>query len=145
MISKEDRATLEGITWKDPKRMSGTLCFRGTRVPVKNLTDYLKHGHSLERFLEGFPGVEREQGEHFLRLSARMADGLAVPEQEHENESRQPARGLSTFEATSNTAVRVLEIYGPLRYTNGMPLEGGRYPTTTLTCPHSTQRTFTLT
>jgi hypothetical protein len=46
---------------------------------------------SLERFLEGFPGVEREQAEHFLSLSARMADGLAVPEQEHENESRQPA------------------------------------------------------
>ena len=90
-LSDEDRATLEEITWKDPKRMSGTLCFRGTRVPVKNLTDYLKHGQSLERFLEGFPGVDREQAEHFLSLSARIADGLAVPEQEHENESRQPA------------------------------------------------------
>ena len=73
--------------------MSGTLCFRGTRVPVKNLTDYLKHGHSIEYFMEGFPSVEREQAERFLDLAARMADRLAVEEREKQagEEHHQPA------------------------------------------------------
>lgn len=87
-ISKEGRATLKEVTWKDPKRMSGTLCFRGTRVPVKNLTDYLKHGHPMEYFLKGFPGVEQEQAEKFLDLAVQMADQLAVEEGEEGSEEQ---------------------------------------------------------
>ncbi len=44
----------------DPEIMSGMLCFRGTRVPFKNLIDYLEGGHSLGEFLEQFPSVTRE-------------------------------------------------------------------------------------
>jgi uncharacterized protein (DUF433 family) len=44
---------------RDPEIMSGTLCFRGTRVPVQNLFDYLEGGSSLEGFLTDFPSVER--------------------------------------------------------------------------------------
>jgi uncharacterized protein (DUF433 family) len=44
----------------DPEIMHGTPCFRGTRVPFKNLIDYLEGGHSLGVFLEHFPGVTRE-------------------------------------------------------------------------------------
>jgi len=44
----------------DPEIMSGTPCFRGTRVPFKNLIDYLEGGHSLGEFLEQFPTVTRE-------------------------------------------------------------------------------------
>ena len=47
--------------------MSGALVFLGTRVPVDILIDYLKSGESLERFLEGFPTVNREQAEAFLQ------------------------------------------------------------------------------
>ena len=39
----------------DPEVMSGTPCFRGTRVPFKNLIDYLEGGHSLGEFLRSFP------------------------------------------------------------------------------------------
>ena len=35
--------------------------FAGTRVPAKNLLDYLEHGRSIEEFLEDFPTVSREQ------------------------------------------------------------------------------------
>jgi uncharacterized protein (DUF433 family) len=35
-------------------------CFRGTRVPFKNLIDYLEGGHSLGEFLQQFPSVTRE-------------------------------------------------------------------------------------
>ncbi len=45
---------------RDPEIMSGALCFRGTRVPVQNLFDYLEGNSSLEEFLEDFPTVSRE-------------------------------------------------------------------------------------
>ena len=44
---------------RDPEIMSGELCFTGTRVPVKNLFDYLEGSSTLEEFLEDFPSVTR--------------------------------------------------------------------------------------
>ena len=44
----------------DPEVMSGTPCFRGTRVPFKNLIDYLEGGHSWGEFLRQFPSVTHE-------------------------------------------------------------------------------------
>jgi uncharacterized protein (DUF433 family) len=41
--------------------MGGTPVFRGTRVPVQTLLDYLEAGHSLAEFLDDFPSVTREQ------------------------------------------------------------------------------------
>lgn len=46
---------------RDPEIMSGALCFTGTRVPVKNLFDYLEGTSSLEEFLEDFPSITRAQ------------------------------------------------------------------------------------
>jgi uncharacterized protein (DUF433 family) len=45
---------------RDPEVMSGTPVFRGTRVPVRTMFDYLDDGETLERFLAGFPTVSRE-------------------------------------------------------------------------------------
>jgi uncharacterized protein (DUF433 family) len=47
------------LVMRDPEIMSGALCFTGTRVPVKNLFDYLEGSSSLEDFLEDFPSVSR--------------------------------------------------------------------------------------
>jgi len=44
----------------DPEIQSGTPVFAGTRVPVKNLFDYLEAGDPLDVFLEEFPSVTRE-------------------------------------------------------------------------------------
>ena len=46
---------------RDPEIMSGTLCFAGTRVPVKNLFDYLEGSSTLEEFPQDFPSVTRER------------------------------------------------------------------------------------
>ena len=46
---------------RDPEIMSGALCFTGTRVPVKNLFDYLEGGSSLNEFLDDFPSISREK------------------------------------------------------------------------------------
>ena len=45
---------------RDPEIMSGALCFKGTRVPVQTLFDYLQAGSPLDKFLENFPTVSRE-------------------------------------------------------------------------------------
>jgi len=45
---------------RDPEIMHGTPVFRGTRVPVQALFDYLEGGDRLEDFLEGFPTVSRD-------------------------------------------------------------------------------------
>ncbi len=55
------------LVWIDPQRMSGTPCFAGTRVPVQHLLDHLEGGDSIADFLDGFPGVTREQVVSFLR------------------------------------------------------------------------------
>ncbi len=44
---------------RDPEIMHGTPVFRGTRVPVQTLFDYLEGGERIEDFLEGFPTVSR--------------------------------------------------------------------------------------
>ena len=69
LITPKKEVTLEEVVWADPERMSGTPCFYGTRVPVKNLFDYLEGGRSLETFLEDFEGVSREQADAVLRLA----------------------------------------------------------------------------
>ena len=50
----------EQVIVSDPDVMSGIPCFRGTRVPFKNLIDYLEGGHSLTEFLRQFPTVTQE-------------------------------------------------------------------------------------
>ena len=44
---------------RDPETMHGVPVFRGTRVPVQTLFDYLEGGDTLEDFLQGFPTVSR--------------------------------------------------------------------------------------
>jgi uncharacterized protein (DUF433 family) len=44
----------------DPQVQGGVPVFAGTRVPVKNLFDYLEAGDTLDQFLADFPSVARE-------------------------------------------------------------------------------------
>ena len=54
----------------NPGRMHGEPCFKGTRVPIKNLFDYLSAGDPLEKFLDGFPDVSRQHAVAVIELSA---------------------------------------------------------------------------
>jgi len=56
---------------RDPEILSGIPVFKGTRVPVKNLIDYLEAGDSLEEFLDDFPTVQKEKVVEFLNLSIK--------------------------------------------------------------------------
>jgi uncharacterized protein (DUF433 family) len=59
----------ENVFHSDPEIMGGTPVFTGTRVPVQTLLDYLEGGDTLDEFLDGFPGVSREQAIAFLELA----------------------------------------------------------------------------
>jgi uncharacterized protein (DUF433 family) len=48
------------IIVRDPAILGGAPVFRGTRVPVQTMFDYLEGGESLEEFLTGFPTVSRQ-------------------------------------------------------------------------------------
>ncbi|HET6230668.1 MAG TPA: DUF433 domain-containing protein [Longimicrobiaceae bacterium] len=49
------------VIHSDPGILAGMPVFVGTRVPVKNLIDYLEAGHPLDEFLDDFPSVTHEQ------------------------------------------------------------------------------------
>ncbi len=51
----------------DPKILNGQLLFKGTRVPVRNLFDYLLAGESIKDFMKDFPTVSFEQIRYILQ------------------------------------------------------------------------------
>lgn len=57
----------------DPETMHGIPVFRGTRVPVQTLFDYLEGGDPLEDFLQGFPTVSRTLALEALAEARRLA------------------------------------------------------------------------
>ena len=58
----------------DPEILGGTPVFYGTRVPIKNLFDYLETGDSIDTFLEDFEGVQKEQVIKVLEMSQKLIE-----------------------------------------------------------------------
>lgn len=52
--------------------LGGQAVFKGTRVPIESLFDYLETGESLDLFLSEFPGVQRDQALAVLAIASRM-------------------------------------------------------------------------
>ena len=66
--------TLEDAVWVDPNRMSGAPCFRGSRLPVQQLFDWLADGVPLDEFVEDFR-IDRAAAEVVLRAAgAELCD-----------------------------------------------------------------------
>lgn len=57
------------VVHTDPEILGGEPVFVGTRVPLKNLFDYLEAGDPLETFLDAFPDVTQEQAVAALELA----------------------------------------------------------------------------
>jgi len=66
----------QGLITRNPKIMSGTPVFKGTRVPVDTLFDWLESGFTLDEILDDFPSVSREQAVALLK----MVDKVEAPE-----------------------------------------------------------------
>lgn len=58
---------MSNVVHSDPEILGGMPVFVGTRVPLKNLRDYVAGGYSLEEFLDDFPSVAREHAVAALR------------------------------------------------------------------------------
>ena len=71
--------TVDSVVQVDPEILGGTPVFRGTRVPVKNLLDYLTGGDTLYQFLGDFPTVKRHQAVAPLELARELLTAAAHP------------------------------------------------------------------
>jgi uncharacterized protein (DUF433 family) len=67
------------VVHSDPAILGGTPVFKGTRVPLRNLIDYLERGHSLDEFLDAFPSVSREQAIAALEAAHEVLSAGARP------------------------------------------------------------------
>ncbi len=71
--------TTARVIHSDPDVLGGTPVFVGTRVPIKTLLDYLEAGDPLDKFLDHFPSVSREQAIAALELAKEMLTAYANP------------------------------------------------------------------
>jgi uncharacterized protein (DUF433 family) len=62
----------------DPEILGGTPVFYGTRVPIKNLFDYLESGETIDYFLDDFEGVQRAQVVKVLELSQKLLEASST-------------------------------------------------------------------
>ncbi|WP_293680535.1 MULTISPECIES: DUF433 domain-containing protein [unclassified Spirosoma] len=74
-----------------PDIQSGTPVFFNTRVPVKNLFDYVKGGHTIAEFIDDFPSVRFEQALAVLDL-AESTVTLNAPVRVQTSSRRKPAQ-----------------------------------------------------
>ncbi len=72
-----ERVNADITIHSDRRRVSGTPVFKGTRVPVSSLFNYLSYGYTLEYFLDNFPSVEREQAVKTLALARHLMESVA--------------------------------------------------------------------
>jgi uncharacterized protein (DUF433 family) len=65
---------------RSPEILGGTPVFRGTRVPVQTLLDYLEGSQRLDDFLADFPTVSRDQAIAVLELAREALVSDARPD-----------------------------------------------------------------
>ena len=69
MATLPTRMTVDDLITVDPDILGGTPGFKGTRVPVRTLFEYLENDYSLEEILECFPSLSREAVRKVLERS----------------------------------------------------------------------------
>ena len=72
-------AVQEPVIGSSPEILGGVPVFAGTRVPVRNLIDYLEAGDDLEDFLDAFPSVTRGQAVAALEIAREFLTAGARP------------------------------------------------------------------
>lgn len=76
-IRARERVNADDIIHSERERVSGTPVFKGSRVPVATLFNYMSYGYPLDEFLEAFPSVEREQAISALEMASRLMETYA--------------------------------------------------------------------
>jgi uncharacterized protein (DUF433 family) len=70
---------MDSVVVKDTEVLSGAPVFRGTRVMVSSLWDYLETGQSVEAFLDDFPTVSKAQALAVLEEAKTLVEAHARP------------------------------------------------------------------
>lgn len=73
----EAQYVYKDLLWQDPDRVSGALCFYGTRLPVTHMFEHLEAGYTLEQFCEAFD-LPMEKAKQVLELSSKSLESLLV-------------------------------------------------------------------
>ena len=73
-MEEHNRAEAASLIHSNPDIVSGWPVFKGTRLPVKNLFDYLVGGYSLDVFLDHFPTADKEQALRTLEVARKMLE-----------------------------------------------------------------------
>ena len=60
-MTSDQKSRLDAAIWVSPRRMSGAPCFRGTRVPVQSLIDFIEGGETIDEFIDLYPPITRQQ------------------------------------------------------------------------------------
>ena len=76
-IRAREHVKADDIIHSERERVSGTPVFKGSRVPVTTLFNYMSYGYPLDEFLEAFPSVEREQAIAALEMAGRFMETYA--------------------------------------------------------------------
>jgi uncharacterized protein (DUF433 family) len=63
---------------RNPRKLGGVWCFRGTRLPLTALFEYTDQGSTIDEFLEVFPSVTREQVHTVLAFAKGSLDSPAA-------------------------------------------------------------------
>ena len=61
------------------KRMYGLPCFKGTRIPVRDLMTHLGESEAVLEFLQAHPNLTREQIDNTLTIATRELERIAPP------------------------------------------------------------------
>lgn len=69
----------ESVIHSDPEILGGVPVFIGTRVPLRNLIDFLEAGDSIDDFLDSFPSVSHQQAVAALELACEVLTSGARP------------------------------------------------------------------
>ena len=67
---------MDRLIHSDPNILGGIPVFSGTRVPVKNLSDYLSAGSSIDEFVDDFPTVKKDIVVLYLKSLSDQASNI---------------------------------------------------------------------
>ena len=76
-IRARERVNAADIIHSERERMSGTPVFKGSRVPVRTLFNYMSYGYTIDGFLAMFPTVERGQALRALEIASDALESIA--------------------------------------------------------------------
>ena len=77
LVAIMDRAKVDLPVVSDRYRLGGFPLFDESRVPVRTLFEYLKHGENIDEFLAQFPTAEREFAVRVLEMASDLIEAVA--------------------------------------------------------------------